>query len=284
LVTILPNSRGWYSLERDIDPKVVGQLKEIGPITKLSLAKMPLVTVKLALRLSGLHVENLWLWSDVTRRAMRRIVQIPGLRTLDVLCIKGPGALGNFCKAKDLETFRANHCMTGVDLLEVTQCSGLAELGAQGAELSSESLHAILALPRLVSLDIESTRFNDTMAKKLSRSKTIESLDVGATRITGAGLKHLAQMPQLRSIDLWATHISESDLQLLLDMPRLEYVSLGNYDGCPQLDAETICNLILNLPNVKRVWLDGIRLHVTQKEALEKKLESLRVTALSDGA
>lgn len=283
-MTILPNSQGWYALERDIDPKAVDQLKEIGPIAKLSLTNIPLVTVKLALRLKDLHVENLWLWSDITRRAMRRIVQIPGLRTLDVLCIKGPGALGNFRMAQNLETFRANHYMTEGDLLQIAQCSELTELGAQGAELSSESLAAILALPKLVSLDIESTGFNDTMAKKLSRSKTIESLDVGATRITGAGLKHLAQMSQLRSIDLWATDIAEADLPLLLDMPRLEYVSLGNYDDCPQLDAEKVCNLILSLPNVKRVWLDGIRLHTTQKEALEKKLESLRITTFSDGA
>jgi hypothetical protein len=277
-VTILPNSQGWYSLERDIEIDAVAQLREIGPIAKLSLAKIPLVTVKLAQRLSGLNVENLWLWSDVTRRAMRYIVQIPGLRTLDVLCIKGPSVLDNFRKAQSLETFRANHYMTEADLLEVTQCSRLTELGAQGAKLSSAALAAILALPSLVSLDIESTRFDDSMAKKVSRSKTIESLDVGATRLTGAGLRHLAQMQQLRSIDLWATDVAEADLPLLLDLPRLEYVSLGNCDHLPQLSAETVCNLILSAPSLKRVWLDGIRLHAAQKEALENKLESLRIT------
>jgi hypothetical protein len=209
---------------------------------------------------------------------MRYIVQIPGLRTLDVLCIKGPSVLDNFRKAQSLETFRANHYMTEADLLEVTQCSRLTELGAQGAKLSSAALAAILALPSLVSLDIESTRFDDSMAKKVSRSKTIESLDVGATRLTGAGLRHLAQMQQLRSIDLWATDVAEADLPLLLDLPRLEYVSLGNCDHLPQLSAETVCNLILSAPSLKRVWLDGIRLHAAQKEALENKLESLRIT------
>lgn len=283
-MTICPDSQGGYSLERDIDPKVLDQLKEVGPIAKLSLTRIPLVTVELALRLSELHIENLWLWSDVTRRAMRHIVQTPGLMTLDVLCIKGPGALGEFRKAKNLSAFRANHSMTEADLLEVTQCSRLTELGAQGARLSSESLAAILALPNLSSLDIESTRFDDSMAKKVARSKTIEALDVGATRITGKGLEHLAQMPQLRSIDLWATEIAEADLPLLQGIPRLEYVSLGNHEGLPQLNAESVCNVILSLPSIKRVWLDGIRLDAAQKDALEKKLESLRVTAGSDGA
>ena len=283
-MTISPDSQGWYSFERDINPDVVGQLRQVGQIPKLSLAKIPLVTVKLARRLSGLHIENLWLWCDVTRRAMRQIIQTPGLRVLDVLCIKGPGALGNFRKAESLETFRANHYMTEADLLEVTQCAQLMQLGAQGAELSSNSLAAILGLPNLISLDLEATRFNDSMAKKVSRSKTIESLDIGATRITGVGLEHLSQMSQLRSIDLWATDITEADLQFLLDMPKLEYVSLGNHEDLPQLDAEKVCGLILESPSLKRVWLDGIRLSAAQKEALETKLESLRITSLSDGA
>lgn len=275
---ISPDSQGWYSFERDIDPNVAEQLKQVGRISKLSLTKIPLVTVKLARRLSGLHIDSLWLWCDVTRRAMRQIIQTPSLRELDILCIKGPGSLGNFRKAESLETFRANHYMTEADLLEVTQSPQLMQLGAQGAELSSNSLAAILGLPKLTSLDLESTRFNDSMAKKVSRSKTIESLDIGATCITGVGLEHLSQMRQLRSIDLWATDITEADLQFLLHMPKLEYVSLGNREDLPQLDAEKVCGLILESPSLKRVWLDGIRLSEAQRETLEAKLESLQVT------
>jgi hypothetical protein len=281
-VTISPDSRGWYSLERDIDVASVEQLKQVDSIEKLSVTRLPLVTVKLAHRISDLRVQHLWLWSDVTRRAMKEIIQIPGLRVLDVLCIKGPGKLDHFRKATTLETFRANHYMTEADLLEVTRSSRLVELGAQGAELSNKSMAAILALPCLTSLDLESTRFNDSMAKKVSRSQTIESLDIGATHITGAGLGHLAQMKQLKSLDLWATDVTESDLQPLLDMPNLEYLSLGNYDGHPQLDAEKVCRFILDLPSLKRLWLDGIRLNAAQKNALETKLESLRVTSLAD--
>jgi len=277
-VPISPDSQGWYSFERDIDPNVAEQLKQVGRISKLSLTKIPLVTVKLASRLSGLRVDHLWLWCDVTRRAMRQIIQIPGLRVLDVLCIKGPGALANFRKATSLESFRGFHYMTEADLLEVTQCDRLNQLGAQGAELSSNSLAAILALPNLTSLDLEATRFNDSMAKQLSRSTTIESLDIGGTCVTGVGLEHLSQMSQLRSIDLWATEVTEADLQCLLDMPKLEYVSLGNHEDLPQLDAEKVCGLILESPSLKRVWLDGIRLSEAQRETLEAKLESLQVT------
>jgi hypothetical protein len=120
------------------------------------------------------------------------------------------------------------------------------------------------------------------MARKLSRSRTIETLDLGATLLTGIGLTHLAEMPQLRSLDLWATRIADADLRLLLEIPNLEYLSLGNYHGFPSLDEDQVCNLILASPSLKRVWLDGIRLNAAQKAALETKLESLRVTVFDD--
>lgn len=276
-MTISPDSEGWYSLEGDISPALVPQLAEAGPLKKLSLTKIPLVTVKLARRLSTLRVHHLFLWCDVTRRAMRHVIQLPGLRVVDILCIRGPGQLANFKNAENLEVFRANHYMTEADLLQVTQCSRLLELGAQNAELTSSSLSAILSLPKLTSLDIEGTCFDNKMAKRTSRSTTITSLELGATRITRTGLEHLVMMEQLRSLDLWGTALTESDLRLLLNLPNLEYISLGNFDGSPSLNSNAITELILEAPKLKRVWLDGIRLEATQKNALEAKLDSLCV-------
>lgn len=281
-MTISPDSSGWYKLEGSADPAIVQQLAQVGPIEKLSLTKIPLITVKLARRLAGLPVTQLWLWCDVTRRAMQQVIQLPGLRVLDVLSIRGPGRMAGFRAAADLEVFRANVYMTEVDLLQVTQCTQLRELGAQNAELSYKSMSAILALPSLMSLDLEATRFDDKMAKQTSRSKTIQSLDVGGTRITRIGLEHLVQMEQLCSLDLWATAPNEMDLRLLLSLPNLEYLSLGNYDGLPPLNAFEITKLLLDCPSLKRVWLDGIPLEPSQKQALESKLDSLRITSVGD--
>lgn len=273
-----PNPQGWYAFERSISPEAFAQLKDIRPIEKLALTKSPLVTVALAHRLLDLHIKHLWLWSDVTRRALRYIVQIPGLQVLEVLHIKGPGNLGKFSQAQSLEVFRANHCMSTADLLAVTQCSALKELGAQGAELTPKAFATILTLSQLRSLDLESTCFDDDMAQKLRHAKTIESLYLGATQITGRGLRHIAQMEQLRSLDLWATALTDDDLQSVLDMRYLEYISLGNTDGKPQLGAEHVCKTILQSSSIKRVWLDGIHLQAAQQEELEQKLETLRVT------
>lgn len=281
-MTLAPDQQGWYRVESGLTSETIQELVAVSPVEKLSLTHIPLVTVELAKRLTLLPVEWLWLWCNVTRPAMKYIVQIPELRTLDVLNIRGPGQLANFKKARHLEVFRAHHCMTAQDLLQVAQCAGLREIGAQNAELTFSVISAFLALPNLTALDLESTRFDDKMAKRLCRSKTITSLDLGATRITRTGLEHIVLMTQLRSLDLWATDLNEADLRLLSNLPHIEYLSLGNYDGLPSLDSDAITSLILDLPSLKRVWLDGVRLEANHRKALESKLESLRVTSFGD--
>lgn len=281
---ISPDSNGWYSLEGDLSPEIIRQFSEVALLEKLSITKIPLITVKLAQRLSCLRVRQLRLWCNITRRAMRQVIRMPGLHTLDVLCVSGPSYLANFRDAQDLEIFRASHGMTDSDLLEVTQCARLRELAAQNAELSHASMSAILSLPGLTSLDLEATRFDDNMAKRTSRSKTIKSLEIGETRITRIGFEYLVQMEQLHSLDLWATDLKERDLRLLVNLPNLEYVSLGNHDEIPPLNSKDITQLLLDCPRLKRVWLEGINLEPAQKEALEAKLDSLRITLPSDVA
>jgi hypothetical protein len=278
-MTIAPDDQGWYAFERDIDPAMVAELHALASIPKMSITKIDLVTVRLVKRLACLRsVESLWLWCDITRRAMRRLIQIPGLKTLDVLAIKGPGSMASFEKAGCLSTFRANCHMSAQDLLCVAKCASIEELGAQGSELTRETLSALLELPHLRSLDIEATRFDDAMAKRLAHSETLTALDIGGTRITGAGLRSLVTMEQLKSLDLWATKLTEDDLALLRELPNLEYVSLGNYDGAPSPDPDRVIPLILSLARLKRIWLDGMRLETHHRDALQAQIESVRIT------
>ena len=158
-------------------------------------------------------------------------------------------------------------------------CSTLRELGIQNAELTSEVIESLMDLKHLRVLDVEGTCFNDEMAEKVASSKRLEVLDIGATKITRAGLQHLVSMRRLRSLDLWATKLTEEDLALLVQMPNLAYLSVGNCDGLPSLDATRMVALLLSLPALKRVWLDGIALTAAQKDALQAKLETVRVTS-----
>jgi hypothetical protein len=280
MTSLTPDERGWYHIKRSLNATEVGTLQELGHIEKLSVTELPLVTVKLAKTLLKLRsLGQLWLWCDVTRSAMCQIIQIPRLRILDVLSIRRPGHLAFFERAENLEKFSANFYVTEPDILEIAKCPSLKEVGIQNSELTHTALDVLLSLPHLQKLDLESTPFNDQMAKLISRSTVLTSLDIGATKISRQGLQHLVTMKQLRSLDLWATALSERDLELLIELPALEYLSIGNYEHLPSLDAIKVVDIVLSIPNLRRVWLDGIRVEPMQLATLKAKLESVRVTS-----
>lgn len=279
---ILPDEEGWYSLKGDITPDALRALQAVGHIEKLSITNIPLITVRHTCLLKELQsVGQLWLWCDITRRAMRHLIELRGLATLDVLCVRGPSSLGNFEKARMLETFRANLCLNEADVIQVAKCKSIKTLGIQNARLTESSFAAILTLPCLENLDIEATQFDDKMARALSRSGNLSALDIGATRITGRGLEHIVSMKNLRSLDLWETRLNEDELALLSELPNLEYLSIGNIEGntegCPALDIERIVPLLLGFPSLKRIWLDGIKCTSEHQRLLEAKFNSVRV-------
>lgn len=278
---ITPDERGYYCLTRELLPETMMQLAALSATEplKLSIANIAQFGIGQARRLAGLRMKGLWIWSDVTRGAMNHILQLEGLGELDILCMTGPGQLKAFHKAVQLDVFRANHYMTESDLIQVAQCPSIRTLGAQNASLTKASFAALMSMPNLTSLDLEGTRFDDKMARRLSRSTTIDSLAVGGTRLTRAGLAHLVNMTQLNSLDLWAVDLNAADLALLLALPKLEYVSFGGNGSGPSLDPDAITALILESSSLKRVWLDGVPLKPGQREALESKLESLRFTS-----
>jgi hypothetical protein len=276
---LAPDGRGGYRLEGDVTASAMTELSTLGHVPRLSITGSRVITVEKARRLARANsIEWLWLWCEVTRRAMRHVIRMPRLACLDVFALRGPGALEGFGKAASLRTLRIALPVSEADLLAIAECASLEELGTQGSALTRRAIAALLALPNLRSLDIEATRFDDRMAKQLSASTTLVSLDVGATRITGKGLAALARMPQLRSLDLWATRIAEPDLELLRGLPQLQHVSLGSAGGSPPFDLDRVVPLLLSLPNLKRVWLDGIHAQPQHIAALQARLESVRYT------
>ena len=144
--------------------------------------------------------------------------------------------------------------------------------------MSPRVIKALLDLPRLTSLDLEGTQFDDSMAKAISGSGLLTSLDVGATRITGAGLSHLCKMSQLRSLDLWATSIQESDLDLLAQLSNLEYLSVGDYEDSSSFNAATLLPRLGAIPSLKYIWLDGVKLEPSHRASLEARYVTVRIT------
>lgn len=269
-----------YVLEGPIAPEQMAALADGALIERLWWGRGPRVTLQVARRLASLRVRDLSLWTTVNRYALRQIVRMPDLQSLALLHLSGPGRLKDFRLAKSLRSFSCVCCsdLASEDLLELATCTSLEELRIQGARLDRASLAAILALPHLRLLDLESSNLDDAMVRRIGRSTTITSLEIGGTRLTREGLRHLVNMQQLEALDIWATRLSLEDLRLLPALRRLEYLSLGEYDGIHSLDPAGVVEVLLAMPSLKRVWLDGVHLDTAQKAMLEARFEHFQHT------
>ncbi len=139
---------GWVRLEGAFGAAEVRTLADFGPIEKLSFTKAPRLTHTVARHLSGLtSVRQLWLWCDVTRGALKHVLAIPGLVTLDVLCLRGRGNPPSFRTARSLDTFRCPHGSTARDLLAISESRTLRELGVQNVTLTPEAIDTLIAMP-----------------------------------------------------------------------------------------------------------------------------------------
>ncbi len=222
-------------------------------------------------------LRELWIWCDVGRKAIGKILKLPAIETLDLLCVRSPGRkMPSFNNASNLRVFRCNNFMKETDLLAISTSESLAELEAQSSEVSLRAIDAITAMPSLESVDFEGTNFDDEMAGIISNSNRIISLDVGATKLTSAGLQKICQMEHLRSLDVWATKISDSDLTLLDTLTSLEYLSVGGYEGQEKITSAGLLPVIEQLPALKRLWLDGVILQTAEVDALKEKYDYFR--------
>jgi hypothetical protein len=214
---------------------------------------------------------RLWLWLDATPAALRHVFAIPQLRVLDLMGIAYPGRLAGFAQAR-IEQFRCNSGLRESDLLEIAASTSIQVLSAHQSDLSMRAMTALITTPRLQSLDIEGTGFDDEMATLLVNNTSIRSLDVGMTRLSRKGLACLCTMKSLRSLDLWATRITQDDLELLVGLP-LEYLSIGCADDekPPFFSTEVVMRKLEALPALQRIWLDGLELNAEQLAEFKRR-------------
>ena len=235
-------------------------------------------TAAIARGLVGIHsLDRLWLWHHATPAALRYVFAIPKLRVLDLMGIAYPGRLAGFAAAV-IEEFRCNSGLRASDLLEITTSTSLKELSAHSADLSMRAMTALMAMPRLQSLDIEGTGFDDEMAALLVGNVSLHSLEVGRTKLSRKGLAHLCTMKNLRSLDLWSTRITEDDLELLAGLP-LEYLSIGRIDDeqFAPFSTVTVMKKLEALPALKRIWLDGLELSAEHLAEFKRRKITVRL-------
>ncbi len=245
---------------------------------KLALTKSPNFPAKYARGLTVYsEIQELWLWSKVFRTAMPHIIGLPKLETLDILILRSPGSrLCSFSDAEKLKIFRCNTGLIESDLIAISSAPALEVFGAQSAMITDRALDALMKAPNLHSVDLEATGFRDSFAAKIAESTQIATLELGSNPISAAGLKSICSMPQLTHLDIWHTNIKADDLVHLEYLDKLEYLSVGGYHGCDELNAEDILPIISRMPSIKRLWLDGVSLTKSQKTELTEKYEYFR--------
>lgn len=232
-----------------------------------------LITVKAAKPLSHVKsVRRLFIWSQVTRAAMRHLISRPGLEEMIINELRPSGRLEGFEAARSVTLFSAAFGLKSADLLEIAKLPQLRNLSAHMAEFTNHALEALIGHESLEELDLEDTLFNDEHAAIVARSKKITRLEIGATNLSAVGLAEICQMSQLEGLDLWSTRIMPEDLDLLTGLSNLEYLSIGREQHA-EFSFERVIPQLEKLTRLKRIWLDGLTVTRSQMDDLLERYD-----------
>jgi hypothetical protein len=279
---------GWIGIQGPFDASGLRALRRRGAMARLRVSGPPLLTAAIARGFDSLvSVQHLRLQCTTTRTAMRHVVAVPGLRVLEVLRLQSPGRLQGFAANHTLEVFRSNQGLSEADLVEITACPSLRQLAARGSNLTARAFEALLPLMHLETLDLQDTRFDDSMAARLHARASLRRLRVRHTALTREGLQHIARLRQLRALDIGANAIAEADIDLLAALPQLECLSLGRATACgalPPFDARTLLPRLQAIPALKHVVLEGVAVDDEQRTRYERHFERVEFGSVAEPA
>ena len=205
-------------------------------------------------------IHSLAISSKVTRPALSKLMQVPGLIDVLVSEFVGCGRLRDFAKGADVESFRNYYALRNADFIQIADLPKLQTLTAHCAEFGPKAVQKLSSVETLKVVDFEGVRFTDEMAKALSKSETITDVGLPATQLSRVGLKSISEMGQLRYLDIWANGFTAEDLDLLADHPSLEQIELGGFGGDSerQLKACDVIPKLERLPALKTVYFENV--------------------------
>ena len=191
------------------------------------------------------------------------------------------GTLRGFDVPRGLERFHWSwYALQPTDFAAIAQSPTLRALGADHSVITPATLDALLAMPRLEWLSLESSNIDDVLASRLRTGTPLRSLFLAVNPLTRVGLRHIVELETLRELDLWETGITLDDLELLQALPQLEYLSIGCGDpehATRRYDPDRLLPLLARLPLLQRLELDGIALDETQRAAFAARFAELKL-------
>lgn len=270
----ITNNNASVIVEGAIKHNGLRALQNMGVIESISFDRLNFLAAKHAAELSNFkEIRELRIWCNLPRIAMKHIVKLHALESLDILSLSRPGR--KLCMLNELEylkSFSAGYSMIQSDFIAVSACHSIEEIRAHCSNVTPLAIKSLVQMPVLRSLELEGSNFDDDMAEIIAESESISTLYIGATRLTSIGLAKICQM-NLRYLDIWATHIREEDLDLLANIPNLESLSIGGYEGQKTMTAEGVIPRLKNIKTLKGLWLDGVELNESQSAELKERYE-----------
>lgn len=259
-------------LEGEIDLARLQALAAQGRVDTLTLYSAELLDSSLAAGLAeAQEIGHLRLLCPVTRSALRRVIGLPGLHTLELSALRAPGRLGGFDKISNLLSVIAPHCLRESDLRAIAGSPRVHTLDAHASKLTARALDAVLDMPQLECLLLGGGALTDALAPQLPRGRRIRALNLAYTPLSRRGLAQVLRMPALRELDLWSTPLQLDDLDLLADLPQLESLSLGHWDDERKFDGAALFAKLSPPPGLRKVSLDGVLLDPPTRTAFKAR-------------
>lgn len=266
-------------------PLAAGSLRALashGPLQHLSIHDRAVFGLRQARELTSLPgIERLRLFCPVTRAAASVLLEVPGLRVLELFELRAGGKLSGFDIPRSLERAHWSwYALQPGDFEAIAQSLTLRAIGTGDAVITPAAFDALLAMPRLDWLSLESSGIDDALASRLRTGTALRSLFLAVNPLTRAGLRHIVRLESLRELDLWKTAITLDDLDLLQALPQLEYLSIGSgdpEDATRRYDPDRLLPRLARLPSLQRLELDGIVLNETQRAAYAARFAELKL-------
>lgn len=265
-------------LHGPITPETIAALAQKGSLRQLYLRDGKRLDRRCGQALAVLPgVEYLQLWCPATRAAVVAALETPGLQTLQLFALHGPGTLRGFATGRTLQQLLvACAGLRTADLLAIAQSPTLREFAASDVAVTPQAMAALGAMPQLELLSLEACGIVDSTVAALPADGALRRLMLAANPLTDAGLRSIVRLSALRGLDLWQTQITLSGLAALADLPELESLSLGHAEPNDTFPPDALFALLAPLPRLSQLELDGIMLS-PQQQALFAQRFSLSV-------
>lgn len=113
-------------------------------------------------------------------------------------------------------------------LKHLGQLKNLRHLWVHHPKLADDWLAEIVALDRLLSLDMRGNQLTDDGLQQIGKLKQLTTLKISCSNITDAGLKQLTQLPDLKTLVLKSSQITDEGLIALRAFTQLTTLHLDS--------------------------------------------------------